>query len=224
MINQNQLVFLAAWLTNHPILNSLQSIPASFSSVVALHDHCYQMLQRECCEWVHLRRGGYVQLMNTWMQVEGKDWAGWFKDREPVLEILEFLTLCKQPQLTRIFVSQGNLSDPDFARLPPSLDSSKVLQKYFTLCPARLRKRWLPLALLVFFCPFSPVTSNQDVTVLKSGVKLLQGPWYWLSRSRDCIMCTLPVRCYCHTWAELKSFSRPFATCERYFNDLGAET
>lgn len=151
------------------------------------------------------------------MQVKDKDRTGWFKDEEPLLEILEFLTICKQPSLTRTFIIQSE-PDPDFTHLPPSLDSNKLFQKYFTLWSARLRKRCLPLAFLVLLCPFSPVTSNQTITAMKSGAKMLQGPLCWLSRNR-----LLPAHCSCQLLTELESLSRLLALCEKYLNGLGTE-
>lgn len=167
-------------------------------------------------------RGDYLQLISIITQAKAKDGAGWFKDKEPLPKMLEFLTVCKQPRLTGTFMIRSDPSDPDFAHLPPSLDSNKVLQKYFALWSARLRKRCLPLAFLVLLCPFSPVTSNQTVTAMKSGAKMLQGPLCWLTRNRLHNV-HLPAHCSCQLLTELESLSRLLALCEKYLNGLGTE-
>lgn len=57
-----------------------------------------------------------------------------------------------------------------------------ILQKYFMLWSAGLRRSCLPLALLVLLCPLSPVTSNQCAAVMKAGWRCLR--LHWLSRDR----------------------------------------
>lgn len=165
---------------------------------------------------MYLRKGDYMLLISIIMQVKAKDRTGWFKDKEPLLEILEFFTVCKQPSLTRSFIIQSDLPDPDFTHLPPSLDSNKLFQKYFILWSARLRKRCLPLAFLVLLCPFH----------LSQAIRLLQ---QW-SREQKCFKTHCAdcpgidfIMCICQLLTELESLSRLLALCEKYLNGLGTE-